>query len=181
MVTGSKSSSTRADVEAVLKPDPRRFAPRILGWIICWPWDVLCSLIANNPLQLMLIFLAKEIRAGLDEITQGEFRDIERDLTFDEPAPVLRPDPTPVVAERMTAPVVVEPVVVQPVAPVMPVTQVPQPQEQQGMSTAALLAAYPDDPWYAPRLGAGQDDNSTREAAVWTPPQIRMFGQPSAN
>ncbi len=184
MVTGSKPTSTRADVEAVLKPDPRRFAPRILSWILCWPWDMLCSLIANNPLQLMVIFVAKEVRAGLDEITQGEFKDIEQDLIFDEPS--VKPAPEPimpaVVNERMTPPVAIEPIVAKtPVAQPAPTVAATAPVLQPAMSSAALLAAYPDDPWYASRLPAGHDDVAPRETPVWTPPQIRMLGQASVN
>lgn len=180
MVTGSKPSSTRHDVEAVLKPDPRRFAPRILGWIICWPWDMLCSLIANNPVQLIVIFLATEIRAALDEITQGEFKDIEQDLVIDEPIPST-PHVEPLsaaITERLAPPLTVEPSAGPPVGPIVAAQPAPT---LQAMSAATLGAAYPEDPWYAPRLPAGQDDASTREPAVWTPPQMRIFGQPSQN
>lgn len=180
MVTGSKPSSTRHDVEAVLKPDPRRFAPRILGWIICWPWDMLCSLIANNPVQLIVIFLATEIRAALDEITQGEFKDIEQDLVIDEPLPAS-PLVEPVsiaITERLASPPVVEPSSAPPAGSIIAAQPVPALQ----LASAAMLgAAYPEDPWYAPRLPAGQDDESTRGPAVWTPPQMRIFGQPSQN
>ena len=103
MVTGSRPSSARHDVEAVLKPDPRRFAPSILSWMICWPWDMLWSLIANNPVQLVLVALATEIRAGLDEITQREFKAIEDDLALESelPKPPAAPATPAIVADRL--------------------------------------------------------------------------------
>lgn len=179
MVTGSRPSSARHDVEAVLKPDPRRFAPRILSWMICWPWDMLWELIANNPVQLVLVALATEIRAGLDEITQREFKAIEDDLALESelPKPPVAPATPAVVADRMVATVRAESVTA--TAPTLP----SQPVMQSALATpyAPTTPVPEDDPWYAPSQTTGKDDATSSDRPVWTPPQYRVFGQTSNN
>lgn len=205
MVTGSNFSSNRRDVEAVLKPDPRRFAARIIGWIVCWPWDLLGELIVNNPFKLIFGIAATEVRAAFDEITYGEFRDIERDLELDEPReskPAVESQlPVTVATERLSA---ASPALYPVTAPNSIALQSAPLQTAQGTVPHAVSsvtfydpAATPlgtpshsavtnpasaNDPWLTPRQPASvAEPTATPTVPVWTPPQIRMFGQPSSN
>jgi len=75
-------------VDSITRPDPRLHAEQILLWIICWPWNLVWTLLVHNPLRHIVQFAVVEVRATLEEISSGEFKEIERDLTISEPLPV---------------------------------------------------------------------------------------------
>ena len=81
------------------RPDPREHAGQIVAWAICWPWNLLWTLVVYNPLRYVLRFLFHEIRSTLDEIATGEFSDIERELNENEFAET----------DRRVAPLVAQP------------------------------------------------------------------------
>ena len=80
MVTASNCLSARHDAEAVLKPDPRSHVGRLLGWVLCWPWDLAWTLLVHNPIRELVRIFVAEIRSTLDEITRGELSQIETDF-----------------------------------------------------------------------------------------------------
>ncbi len=165
MVTGSSSSSGRHDAEAVLKPDPLRFVGRLVGWVICWPWDLFWALCMQNPFRYLFGFAVQEIRVALDEITSGEFREIEQDLSLDPPPVVAVPraatTQTPVVAERQTQPA----------------------QQPAVVAPAPMTSLYPsDDPWYAAASPSpGRDSGEPSYSGLWTQHDIASRNRPSAN
>ena len=171
MVTGSSSPSGRHDVEAVLKPDPLRFVGRLLGWIICWPWDLFWALCMQNPFRYLFGFAVQEVRAALDEITSGEFREIEQDLCIDPPAVVaasrIAAPETAVVGDRQALP--------KQAAAVAPV--------KASVAPAPMTSLYPtDDPWYAAASPtAARDSAETSYSGLWTQHDVGSRNRPSAN
>ena len=169
MVTGSSLSLGRHDAEVVLKPDPLRFVGRILSWIICWPWDLFWALCMQNPLRYLFGFAVQEVRAALDEITSGEFREIEQDLSLDPPPVVAVPrattPETPVAVDRQSLPKAPAPIVSVAVAP------------------APMTSLYPtDDPWYSPPSPpAGRDSPESAYSGLWTQHDVGSRNRPSAN
>ncbi len=134
MVTGSSSSSVRYDAEAVLRPDPRRHVSRVLGWIFCWPWDLVWTLLVHNPIRELVCIVLGEIRSTLDDISRGELSDIESDFECETTRLSLQP---PAAATTSAA------------AP-QPLTAAPE-SLPEPPSTSAAVAATPEDAWYAMR------------------------------
>lgn len=168
MVTGSSSSSVRRDAEAVLRPDPRRHVSHILGWVFCWPWDLVWMLIVHNPIQEILCIIANEIRSTFDDITRGELQDIERDFVCDRP---IESQPVMLVTQS-TLPKVAAP------------TEEPAKVEATAPARSpigALGPLYPEDPWYGSRevqtgWHIGNDGGSALEGVLR---QVRQKGRDS--
>ena len=74
MVTSSNLRSPGRNVDSITRPDPRLHAEQILLWMICWPWNLVWTLLVHNPLRHMVQFAVVEVRATLDEISSGEFK-----------------------------------------------------------------------------------------------------------
>lgn len=88
MVTTSDIRSPGQDVDSVTRPNPRMNAEQILVWMICWPWSLVWTLLVHNPLRHVVQFAFVEVLTTLEEISCGEFQEIERDLTMSDPPPV---------------------------------------------------------------------------------------------
>lgn len=81
------NSTDRRDIDSVTRPDPLTYAPKILCWIIFWPWNLVWSVFVNNPFRYMGQFIVKVIRSTFEEISSGEFKKIEAELSL-EPPPI---------------------------------------------------------------------------------------------
>jgi hypothetical protein len=86
MVPGYDSRRARTGIEGLTKPDPKDRAAQIVAWAICWPWNVVWTFCVYNPFRYIGEFLLREIQSALFEISNGQFSEIERDLTL-EPSP----------------------------------------------------------------------------------------------
>jgi len=158
-------------------PDPRLNASQILAWAICWPWNLLWTVCAYNPLAWLIDIAVREFRSGLEEISSGQFREIERELMGDDnalPASV----PSQVVAEGRPGLVVGDPLPgwhAKVAAPAAATLQ--NHQDQLAAATVAQTAvggtvasSVSPDAIPNPR-GAGEQDAtgvSTRELDPWT-------------
>ena len=87
MVTGTDLRSREREVDSITRPDPRQHAEHILLWILCWPWNLLWTALVHNPVRHIVQFLIVELRATLEEISSGEFQEIERDLVISNTEP----------------------------------------------------------------------------------------------
>jgi hypothetical protein len=87
MVPGYDQSQAQTGLTGLTKPDPREKAAQIVAWAICWPWNLVWTICVYNPFRYIGEFLLKEIQSALFEISNGQFRSIERDLSLDPPAP----------------------------------------------------------------------------------------------
>ena len=88
MVQGYDSRRARTGIDGLTKPDPKDHAAQIVAWAICWPWNVAWTCCVYNPFRYIGEFLLREIQSTLFEISNGQFSQIERDLTLDpSPAP----------------------------------------------------------------------------------------------
>ena len=96
MVPGYDSGQARTTLAGLTKPNPKERAAQIVAWAICWPWNLVWTLCVYNPFRYVGEFLLREIQSALFEISNGQFRSIERDLTLD---PLPPPYPIP---ERRT-------------------------------------------------------------------------------
>lgn len=92
MVPGYDPSQARTSLAGLTKPDPKERAAQIVAWAICWPWNLVWTLCVYNPFRYVGEFLLREIQSALFEISNGQFRSIERDLTI-EPLPPPYPIP----------------------------------------------------------------------------------------
>lgn len=167
------------------RPDPRLHAEQIILWVLCWPWNLVWTLLVHNPLRHMLQFVVVEVRATLEEISSGEFQEIERDLIIGDAVPepvdvvdlcgaadtvsvpasdtiVTVPEPTPVASpERLPAEAQrAAPAATTRPVPASPPAYVPPPAPNH-------TAAQPvKDPWLAgpsgqdPSTGAAGGDNA---------------------
>ena len=70
----------RAGRSGLAVPDPKLNASQILAWVICWPWNALWTVCAYNPVFWLIEIAVREFRSGLEEISTGQFREIEREL-----------------------------------------------------------------------------------------------------
>ena len=86
MVPGYDFRQARTTLAGLTKPDPKERAEQIVAWAICWPWNLVWTLCVYNPFRYVGEFLLREIHSALFEISNGQFRSIERDLTL-EPLP----------------------------------------------------------------------------------------------
>lgn len=84
MVTSSDLRSLGRELDSVTRPDPRQYVEQILLWMICWPWNLVWTLLVHNPLRQIVQFVVIEVRSTLEEISSGEFKEIERDLAIEE-------------------------------------------------------------------------------------------------
>ena len=73
---------------SVTRPDPLMHTEYVLLWMICWPWNLVWTMVVHNPLTHIVQFALVELRTTLEEISNSEFKDIERDFAISEPAPV---------------------------------------------------------------------------------------------
>jgi hypothetical protein len=91
------NSKVHQDMDAVTRPDPRTYSPRILCWILFWPWNLAWSVCVNNPFRYMGQFIVRLIRSTFEEISSGEFKSIEAELSLDQPPepPAIRPRAEP--------------------------------------------------------------------------------------
>lgn len=96
MVPGYDTGQARTTLAGLTKPDPKERAAQIVAWAICWPWNLVWTLCVYNPFRYVGEFFLREIQSALFEISNGQFRSIERDLTLD---PLPPPYPAP---ERRT-------------------------------------------------------------------------------
>jgi len=80
MATATDLNGPRS-IERITCPDPGHHYGQILSWVICWPWNLLWTLMVHNPFRYIAVFVLREIRSTLDEIASGEFSQIERDLS----------------------------------------------------------------------------------------------------
>jgi len=92
MVPGYDPGQARTSLAGLTKPDPKEQAAQIVAWAICWPWNLVWTLCVYNPFRYVGEFLLREIQSALFEISNGQFRSIERDLTL-EPLPPPYPIP----------------------------------------------------------------------------------------
>ena len=92
MVPGYDPGQARTTLAGLTKPDPKERAAQIVAWAICWPWNLVWTLCVYNPFRYVGEFLLREIQSALFEISNGQFRSIERDLTL-EPLPPPYPIP----------------------------------------------------------------------------------------
>ncbi|MFT5327618.1 MAG: hypothetical protein ACI8P0_005510 [Planctomycetaceae bacterium] len=92
MVPGYDPGQARTELAGLTKPDPKERAAQIVAWAICWPWNLVWTLCVYNPFRYVGEFLLREIQSALFEISNGQFRSIERDLTL-EPLPPPYPIP----------------------------------------------------------------------------------------
>ncbi len=83
MVPGYDPGQARATLAGLTKPDPKERAAQIVAWAICWPWNLAWTLCVYNPFRYVGEFLLRELQSALFEISNGQFRSIERDLTLD--------------------------------------------------------------------------------------------------
>lgn len=77
-------------IEGLTKPDPKERAAQIVAWAIGWPWNVVWALCVYNPFRYAGEFLLQELQSALFEISNGQFSEIERDLSLEStqlPAP----------------------------------------------------------------------------------------------
>ncbi len=81
-------------------PDPKLNASQILAWAICWPWNLLWTVCAYNPIFWLIEVAVREFRSGLEEISSGQFREIERELMGEAAIPPLVAAPPFVGADR---------------------------------------------------------------------------------
>jgi hypothetical protein len=107
--------------------------------MICWPWNLVWTLLVHNPLRHMVQFAVVEVRATLDEISSGEFKEIERDLAISEYAPV-RPTAACSLADTPERPAAQSQV---------PRTQ-PGPMTPPGVAASSSAAAYVPPPLPSP-------------------------------
>ncbi len=77
----TSSDHGRIGSSGLAVPDPGLNASQILAWVICWPWNVLWTVCAFNPAFWLIEVAVREFRSGLEEISTGQFREIERELT----------------------------------------------------------------------------------------------------
>lgn len=96
MVPGYDSRQARTTLAGLTKPDPKERAEQIVAWAICWPWNLVWTLCVYNPFRYVGEFLLREIHSTLFEISSGQFRAIEQDLT-------LEPLPPPYPVSELTA------------------------------------------------------------------------------
>jgi hypothetical protein len=92
MVPGYDPDQARTTLAGLTKPDPKERSAQIVAWAICWPWNLAWTLCVYNPFRYIGEFLLREIQSALFEISNGQFRSIERDLTL-EPLPPPYPIP----------------------------------------------------------------------------------------
>jgi hypothetical protein len=76
----TSSDHDRIGRSGLAVPDPKLNASQILAWVICWPWNVLWTVCAFNPVFWLIEVVVREFRSGLEEISTGQFREIEREL-----------------------------------------------------------------------------------------------------
>ena len=81
-------------------PDPKLNASQILAWAICWPWNLLWTVCAYNPVFWLIEVAVREFRSGLEEISSGQFREIDRELMVETATPPLVVAPSLAGAER---------------------------------------------------------------------------------
>lgn len=86
MVPGNDLRQARTEIQGLTRPDPVDQAMRIVAWAICWPWSVVWTLCVYNPFRYIAEFVLREIQSALFDISNGQFRAIEKDLTL-EPLP----------------------------------------------------------------------------------------------
>lgn len=97
MVTGTDFSRP-CTIEGITRPDPRHHYGQIISWVICWPWNLLWTLVVHNPFRYIFQFTLHEIHSTLDEISTGEFSEIARDMderAAGAAAPPLATSPSP--------------------------------------------------------------------------------------
>lgn len=102
MVPGYDSRQARTTLVGLTKPDPKERAAQIVAWAICWPWNLVWTLCVYNPFRYVGEFLLRELQSALFEISNGQFRAIERDLTIE---PLPPPYPVPERSTRHDKPV----------------------------------------------------------------------------
>lgn len=83
MVPGYDSRQARWKIQGLTKPDPKEQAAQIVAWAICWPWNVVWTLCVYNPFRYVGEFLLQELQSALFEISNGQFSEIERDLSLE--------------------------------------------------------------------------------------------------
>lgn len=98
MVPGYDQRQARTGLTGLTKPDPREKVAQIAAWAVYWPWNLVWTIFVYNPLRYFGEFLLKEIQSALFEISNGQFRSIERDLSLDLPEP-----PYPIQTQRIDA------------------------------------------------------------------------------
>ena len=102
MVPGYDSRQARTTLAGLTKPDPKERAAQIVAWAICWPWNLVWTLCVYNPFRYVGEFLLRELQSALFEISDGQFRAIERDLSLE---PLPPPYPVPERSTRHEKPV----------------------------------------------------------------------------
>lgn len=93
MVPGYDSRQVRWEIEGLTKPDPKEQAAQIVAWAICWPWNVVWTLCVYNPFRYVGEFLLQELQSALFEISNGQFSEIERDLSVEPQRQPIEPEP----------------------------------------------------------------------------------------
>lgn len=88
-------------------PDPHVNAPQILAWAICWPWNLLWTVFAYNPLRYFVEFAVTEFRTALQEISSGQFRDIQNELLEADFADLPHPPAQPATQEGSRPPLII--------------------------------------------------------------------------
>jgi hypothetical protein len=134
------NSTVRQELDTVTRPDPLTYAPKILCWILFWPWNLAWSVCVNNPFRYTGHVVVKLIRSTFEEISTGEFKNIEAELSLDQS--VTAPA-APVV------PTALEPVSVAPIVAVQPPREQQPEVEQQANeepSSTEDFEAIPESP-----------------------------------
>lgn len=96
----TSSDHDRIGRSGLAVPDPKLNASQILAWVICWPWNVLWTVCAFNPVFWLIEVAVREFRSGLEEISTGQFREIEWELTGGADAPEIAIAPHAVLSGR---------------------------------------------------------------------------------
>ena len=66
--------------QGILKPDVNRYKAHFSAWIVFWPWSVVWTFFAHNPIAYVARLLAEEFKAIMEDITYEQFRDIDKEL-----------------------------------------------------------------------------------------------------
>lgn len=184
MVTGSDLRSREREVDSITRPDPRQHAEQILLWVLCWPWNLLWTALVHNPVRHIVQFLIVELRATLEEISSGEFQEIERDLVIGEPLPeanrvqestdddtvAMEPGDTvmaaaPVLKAAIRTPEP-RPAELPPAAAVAAQSRLPNsaPVYTPPPEPAHLAAQSTEDPWFGSGKSEGEDKDAWSDA-----------------
>jgi len=144
-------------IDRITRPDPGDHYGQIIAWMICWPWNLVWTLTVHNPFRYIVAFVLREIRSTLDEIANGEFSQIERDLSD----PVPDGAQMPAVAQNSHATVSATP-------PAEPPAVARSPQ-QSAADTTANLQTIDEAEFQAESLSQDRTDLSGMETLQETP------------